>query len=435
MISGNNDTLEISKKYIFNPNTNKYIFQSEQKFGKNVVFGKDKIDTIVKLYSNYDKQPFTAGEISLKLGIPKDVIAFILKSLNKTHDSLPFTEEKLEETDEEVLVDEMVNSKSFNILQKFEKKDWRQTQEDAEKWRELQYNTIDPFNRFMQMNWTPPKYIPKKYNLPAVKGNKELLIGCSDWHYGLIANKRYLFNQKEWNIEETEKAVDEYGDNLKRYIQENNKFKKLNVLFGGDLCHTLSGKTDKGTILEANPIGEEQLERAFNSIILFMEKLLSVHNNINIYACSGNHSSLGDYVLLRMVSLYFKTDKRLNFQVTNERHIMFNISDNLFLFEHGYSAVTKNRLPAPGKGRENYINNLFMSKPEKSKNTKRNYYISCDQHHSESYELTNVEGFMLPTLVGGCRHSDNSGYKSRQRQTCLVVEDEGVTEIKHFYFQ
>ena len=43
--------------------------------------------------------------------------------------------------------------------------------------------------------------------------------------------------------------------------------------------------------------------------------------------------------------------------------------------------------------------------------------------------------FMFPTLVGGCRHSDNSGYKSRQRQICLVVEDEGVTEVKYFYFK
>ena len=62
-------------------------------------------------------------------------------------------------------------------------------------------------------------------------------------------------------------------------------------------------------------------------------------------------------------------------------------------------------------------------------------YLSNMQHHSESYELTNVEGFMFPTLVGGCRHSDNSGYNSRQRQTALVVNDkEGVTSVKYFYF-
>lgn len=427
-------TLEIQKKYIFNSNTNKYIFQSEKKFGKNIVFSQDKVDTIVKLYSNFDKMPLTAGEISLKMGIPKDVILFVLRALGKTHDSLPFTVEKVEITDEDDLVEEMESSKTFNVLQKFEKKDWKRTQEDAAKWRELEYNTLDPFVRFMQGKWTPPKYVAKRYNLPKVKGEKELLIGCSDWHYGLIANERYLFNQKEWNIEETEKAVDVYGDNVRNYIIENNKFKKLNVMFLGDLCHTLSGHTDKGTHLEAHPIGEEQLERAFNSIVLFMEKIISVHNNIAVYACSGNHSALGDYVIIKMLSLYYRGDKRITFHVTNERHIMFEVKNNLFLMEHGYSSVARDRLPAPGKGRETYINNLFMSKPEKMRNAKRLYYCSADQHHSESYELTNVEGFMFPTLVGGCRHSDNSGYKSRQRQTCLVVEDTGVTEVKHFYF-
>jgi hypothetical protein len=55
-------------------------------------------------------------------------------------------------------------------------------------------------------------------------------------------------------------------------------------------------------------------------------------------------------------------------------------------------------------------------------------------YRSESYEFTNVEGYMFPTLVGGCRHVDNSGYKSRPRQTCLVVEEEGVTSINHYYF-
>jgi len=426
--------LEIQKKYIFNANTNKYIFQSEKKFGKNIVFSRDKVDTIVKLYSNFDKMPLTAGEISLKMGIPKDVILFILRALGKTHDSLPFTVEKIDETDEDELVEEMEASKTFNVLQKFEKKDWKKTQEDAAKWRELEYNTLDPFMRFMQGKWTPPKYIPKKYNLPKIKGDTELLIGCSDWHYGLVANQRYLFNQKEWNIEETEKAVDLYGDNIRKYIVQHNKFKKLHIMFLGDLCHTLTGQTDKGTQLEAHPIGEEQLERAFNSVVLFVEKIISVHNNIMVHACSGNHSALGDYVLIKMLSLYYKGDKRISFNVTNERHIMFEVKENLFLMEHGYSSVSRDRLPAPGKGRETYINNLFMSKPAKMRNAKRLYFCSADQHHSESYELTNVEGFMFPTLVGGCRHSDNSGYKSRQRQTCLVVEDVGVTEVKHFYF-
>jgi hypothetical protein len=102
--------------------------------------------------------------------------------------------------------------------------------------------------------------------------------------------------------------------------------------------------------------------------------------------------------------------------------------------DHGYSAVTKSRLPAPGSGRENYINNLFMTKPEQLQNAKRLYYISADQHHMESSELTNVEHYMFSTLVGGCRYADNSGYKSRPRQSALVVTEKGVTQFLHFFF-
>jgi hypothetical protein len=202
----------------------------------------------------------------------------------------------------------------------------------------------------------------------------------------------------------------------------------------GDLSHTLTGETDKGTKLEAHPIGEEQLERAFNSMVAFVNELLSVHNNIQVYACSGNHSALGDYVLVKMLALYFRSDSRISFIITNKRFVTFKIEQNLFVVEHGYSSVSRDRLPAPGKGRETYVNNIILSKPEDLEGIKRNYYLSGDQHHTESYEMTNFEGYMFSTLVGGCRHADNSGYKSRPRQSCLTVDKQGVKEFVHFYF-
>ena len=102
--------------------------------------------------------------------------------------------------------------------------------------------------------------------------------------------------------------------------------------------------------------------------------------------------------------------------------------------EHGYAAVAKDRLPNGKKPRETYINNILMAKPELLNGVKYQYYLSADQHHSETYELTSVEGFMFPTLVGGCRHADNSGLRSRARQSCLIVSKKGVTDVKHFYF-
>jgi hypothetical protein len=428
-----NETIQTKQKYTFNENTQKYVFHSQEKFGRNVVLGSKKVNTIIELYSNYDKFPHTMGDISKKLGIPKAVIEFIIKAMGITHDTIPFSQEKIEESDVDVLVDEMLDNKSFQINQKFEKLDWKRTQEDATKWREFTQLNVNPFKNFIE-NWVPPKYVPiKTVNKVKSSSQQELIVGCSDWHYGLFAHERYLYNQKEWNIDETEKSVANYAEQLKEYISQKD-FKKLNVCFMGDLSHTLTGETDKGTKLEAHPIGEEQLERAFNSMVAFVNELLSVHNNIQVYACSGNHSALGDYVLVKMLALYFRSDSRISFIITNKRFVTFKIEQNLFVVEHGYSSVSRDRLPAPGKGRETYVNNIILSKPEDLEGIKRNYYLSGDQHHTESYEMTNFEGYMFSTLVRGCRHADNSGYKSRPRQSCLTVDKQGVKEFVHFYF-
>ncbi len=374
----------------------------------------------------------TTSEIGLKLKIPKDVVKHILFVLGKTHDSLPYSDETIVESDEDKLVDDMLLNKSFSVLQKYEKKDWKATEEKAEAWDSFKNGALDPFERFLE-KWSPPKYVAKAASYPKTDGNEELLVGISDLHFGLFANSRYLYNQKEWNIEETTKAVAQYADDVALFIRAH-KFPKVRLLILGDILHTLSGFTDKGTKLEANPIGEEQLERAFDSLVKFIETVLVVSKNVVVHSCNGNHSSLGDYVLARMLELYFKSDSRIKFDITNKRNIVFKAKNSIFLMEHGYSAVSRDRLPAPGKARENYINNLFLAKPDLLQGTKYRYYLSADQHHSESYELTNVEGFMFPTLVGGCRHGDNSGYKSRPRQTCLIVNDEGVSGVKHFYF-
>jgi hypothetical protein len=426
------NALKTNKNYTYNSSTQKYVFHTEKKFGKNLVFTKTAIDSIVKLYSDITGG-LTANEIALKMSIPVDAVRHILKVMNITHDTLPYTEEVINSSEEDTLVDDAISSKKFNILQKFEKRDWKETQEDAEKWRAMKTLQFDPFEQILQ-NWTPPAYVPPRPIQTPRDCKDTLLLGLSDWHYGLVAHERYLYNQKEWNIEKTKDTVEDYARKAAAEIRKG-CYKEVKLLLLGDMSHTLTGFTDKGTKLEAHPIAEEQLEVAFESLVNFVKTVLSSTNNVSVVACSGNHSALGDYVLARMLSLYFKGDKRIKFEVTNKRFITFNVGNSLFLMEHGYSSVAKDRLPAPGKGRENYINNLFMAKPEQMIGVERKYYLSADQHHSESYELTNVEGFMFPTLVGGCRHSDNSGYNSRQRQTALIVNDkEGVTSVKYFYF-
>jgi len=431
-----NDTgqeLEDNKKYIYNQTDKKYVFYTETIVGKNFVLDDAKVDTILKLYSNFDKQPFTSGEIAQRTSTPKKVVEFVIRALGLNHSSIPFSDERIQESSKDSLVEELVIEKRANIEQKFERRDWKETIADAEKWRIFQFNYKQVFDNVLS-NWKPKEYVPVKTEYPKT-GNKELIVGCSDWHYGLIANERYLYNQKDWDINLTKKSVQNYADQLVAHFKERNfPYNRVTLSFLGDLLHGLDGFTDKGTKLETHPLKEDQLEKAFDSVLNFIQTILTVIDNVRVLAVPGNHSSFGDYILLKMLSIYFKDDKRITFEITSKRFITFDVGNSLFLMDHGYAPTTKNRLPAPGTGRENYLNNLFLAKPEKLKGYKRYYYLSGDQHHMESSELTNVETYMFSTLVGGCRHSDNSGYKSRPRQSALVVDDQGVREFLHFYF-
>lgn len=431
-MSSTKETLK-SKSYTYNSKDKKFVFHTETSLGKNYVLDESKVDTILKLYSNFDKQPYTAGEIAQRTSTPKKVIEFVVRSLKVNHGSIPYTDEKIEESKEDELVEDLLIEKRANIEQKFERRDWKDTIADAENWRLFQHNYKKVFENTLD-SWNPPKYVASKVSYPKT-GDKELVIGASDWHYGLVASERYLYNQKEWNIDKTKEAVDQYANKLVDHITERgNPYKRVTLSFLGDLLHGLDGFTDKGTKLEAHPLKEDQLEEAYNSVLKFIQTLLTTIGNIRIVAVPGNHSSFGDYFLLKMLSIYFKDDKRLTFEITSKRFITFKIEKNLFLMDHGYAPTSRSRLPAPGTGRENYLNNLFMSKPGELHDIDRNYYLSGDQHHMESSELTNVETYMFSTLVGGCKHADTSGYKSRPRQSCLVVDKEGVKEFLHFYF-
>jgi REP element-mobilizing transposase RayT len=135
-----------------------------------------------------------------------------------THDTIPFTQEKIEESDVDVLVDEMLDNKSFQINQKFEKLDWKRTQEDAIKWREFTQLNVNPFKNFIE-NWVPPKYTPLKVpSFKNAKSDKVFVAVLSDLHFGSFANAKYMFNREGWTTQDTVKAVDKYAQQIVKTV-------------------------------------------------------------------------------------------------------------------------------------------------------------------------------------------------------------------------
>ena len=433
--------------YSVDPTTEIYTFFTSEKIGADYELPKVMVERILLLYSR-DGGNMTAGQIASKMIMGLDMVKFVLRALGSNHNTVPVTPEDIEVEDLDHLAEKVVITSRKALLQaKVEKKMRREEKAGYENWCALKAGNIDPLCEFFS------NYVPTSLSkeLPPVLPNHSkavLVVGMSDWHFGLISASENLSFSKGWNVEEAKKSVLKYAAQLKAFILSHHRsFSEIKLLMMGDIIHGLHGYTDGGTKLkvESNFIEDAQMEVAQDATITFVETILDAANQkgakVSVYSVAGNHSSMGDRLVCRHLEAHFRNNRNIiSFQNSKTPEVSFSIHDNYFLMEHGNNSGTKNRLAAAGKPRESQLNDKFLTMKMKgkadcdSRKFKRNYYLSADQHHLEAYEHNSVEGIIFPTIMSGCEWAAESGYHARARQLALVVDEEGISEMKHFYF-
>ena len=427
--------LKFTDKYSYNKEDDKYVIYLKAA-SSNVVLTGDVVRGIKENYSNWCGEEHSINDICLNYKIPRNYMIEILKVLGITHDSEPCTDEEIAEKGVDVLADDILQKKKFQLHQEFQKRSWKQTEEAAVKWFKMQEGVYNPFTSFLA-SWNPPKHTPIKYTGPVQKknNNKALLVGLSDVHYGAKTTSNESYRAKSYSTEEATKCIEKYAEDIKQIVQERNYgFSECVLASLGDILHTTgSGYTTKGTMLVHDCIKEEQFNFAFDSIVKFIDNLLSLFPKVKVKSVKGNHNDVGDYILFKALGAYYRTDKRICFDNFQTDHGLFKINNCLFVISHGYSAEYKGRLPASGKARESYVANLFLSKPEALIGVSQKVLITADQHHLEMREYAEFEHYMLSTTVRGDKHSEAMGLNNIARQSCFVIDETGVREIVYCY--
>lgn len=430
-------TLKDNPKYTYNTQTEKYIFHTYKKFGRNIVLTKDAVNTLIMLYSNYDKVPHTMGEISLKMSIPKEVLKHILYVLQITHDSIPFTQEKVDNTPEEELVEEMENNKKFNILQKFEKRDWNQTVKDAEKWREIQGLILSPIKEYLETINIPKKalrYVAPNNN----QRDNAFFVGFSDTHFGNQHLAINSFNNKVTAFDDVIKSFEDYALKIKQDVyNRKNKFNKCYIIAGGDILHSLTGYTDKGTKLSDGAIwGTDQFKLAFETLADFIQNMYDIFGRVDVKSVGGNHAYIQDYILFYTLQKYFEYNKNINFDIATCRWLSFNVGKTLFLMDHGNSSKMKFAMtPEHGQKREAYIQSLFYSaeRDGKYKDISNRVYIMGDKHNIQYGEYNDFEFIRFSTSVIGDPYADEKVLKNRPRFNAFIIDNNGIKEVLNYY--
>lgn len=428
------DSLLFDGQYVYNKDEDKYIVYLRVA-NRHIVVPGERHRSMLAAYSNWDGNPATINEICRNFEFPRAWFVEYKTLMGWTHDREPVTNEELSDRDENEIVKDLLQRKRFAVYQKFQKEDWKDTQEDANKWRAFHTKQLDPFQSAIDA-WSPPAIsaIPAPISHPDHTSNQWFVCGCFDWQIGAGADGKKMFRQEEWDTDKAKTAINDFAYKIAVDIASRKQtFKGCEILLGGDLHHGFHGYTAKGTKLEMSCLKEEQFDALMTSLTYLIGVLHQIFGVVNVRAVRGNHDGFDFYPVMKAVEAYFRAIPDIKFNIYLGRTALFRIGPVLVLLDHGASDTFKAEVPKAGKARESYIQSLLLGHPEELVGVKQKIFVQGDKHHYEQTEFNDFEFFMFGALPLGDRYADNLNLHGRPRQNCLIINSDGIKEVLHYY--
>ena len=428
--------------YWFNKKTGDYLFdfRTDCNVSTTVLLTKQRISDILATYANIGGSRRSINDVAFIYKMSPYVLRKVLRILKYTHNDLPITSEQLSESsDDTPLVESLEAARKLNIREKLLHKQWTSTEQKAANWDLFVSASLNPFMDFIKNQYTVPVIDLKQAGIEPIKRqpdsyrfdyNLTYIVGLSDMHFGAGANKDMLFySDSDLTIETTRKAVLNYCKQIADDLNNRrNRPGNCVILSVGDIIHTLTGITSRGTVIDADTLGLSQFKVAHTTLCMLISGLLQLfpEGGISVKSVSGNHDALGDELLFYVLGETFSRTS-IKFDICEARWLPFQIGKNAFIMEHGESAKYRNsRTPAKGSPKETAIQKLFLSKTSTvfDNSVKHRYYITGHTHSFNQSEFPGFESITLPAINRGDEYADALGYLSRPAQVCMLVDHE-----------
>lgn len=428
----NTDHLIFGDGYVYNQETDKYIVQLRTYGGQYVCPG-DQHRAMLTAYSNWNDDEKSIQKIATLYKMRREWVVEYFRIMKWTHDTVPITDEEIKQGRGKEATDRVLDTKKTSYLQELQKADWQQTQENSRNWQLFELGQLAPFEQLLA-KWTPPRLTP--LNLPKLKKvRKNVFIATlSDVHIGQRTIASELTKGGDYNSQVVSELIDKYSEKIVQDVSERTySFDKCVIISAGDILHSLSGETEKGTILECDVLGEAQFELALNCLHRYVSRMLEIFGKVEVHSTKGNHSS-ADWILFKTLECAFNSNKNIVFHNYKARTSIFRIKNTAILLDHGESDFVKAKVPTSVLGRESYVQNKFLELSERiGPGIKSRIFLQGDKHHYEQCEYRGFEFIMLSSCVLGDKYSDHLGLHSRPRQNCFVLDDNGIKEVLHYY--
>lgn len=427
-----------NRKYLYNPTTDDYIITSPNT-GEVWTTKGSKVKWIISSYSGWAGKKRTKEEMSRLCGWTTDRFDEFCKLFEVTQTSLPVTDEDLDVKSDAEIASQLKGLRSQAIAQTFDKSEWDAINDEAEKYQKLTHNQINPFvESLSDINIELNVPLPELPFTSQVTSKDQVFMVClSDLHFGAVVRKNEVANGVGYNLRRTVEIVDSYIAQI--YADLNNRLVRPEhavIVIIGDILHTLTGKTLRGTQLDYDRIGAEQFREAMVTMTRFTSRILQVFKTVEVQTVRGNHAGASESGLYYAISNAFINEDRIKFSMVDTRVNTFNVVGGFVMLDHGDSDVLleKGRVPTADKARESYIRKRMDPFVKEWADATFKLFIQGDLHHYERKDYGGFEFIMLPAPIGVDKYTDHLNLRSQAAQKCFILTKNGIKEELTYTF-
>lgn len=328
------EIVEQDGDYVYNRDTDTYVVNIRG-LAHPILMSGTQHKNIIRQYSNSNGDPSTVNEISRTFGLPRRHVIKYLRVFGITHDSLPFSQEEMDEkTDEELLEDARV-ARQRVLFEKIEKDKWKEEKKDAAKWRAWKQNTLDVITK--EINDNLPNYV-----IPFVKATKQdkkfsLVINLQDLHFGKGSSAYDVGEKNKFSLELCKNRVLESVENLISMVLSYGNPEKVYIVAGGDAINAdnFQNTTTEGTPQDNEVSVTTAMWTAKRTYADVVNMLRQITKNVEIVPLPGNHDRILAIELADWLYAWFRNDTDVICNMSGESRQYRKYGQTVLGFSHG----------------------------------------------------------------------------------------------------
>ena len=401
--------------YYYDPSDQKYVFFGLPDQPPAVRVSREKVDGLIRDYAN-ETGGMTVNQIAGKYALSRASVKHILARLGKTHDSAPFSDESLQEVDEDQLVANLLKQKEQRVLVKAQMRRMNSDLKRLDNVSLAKYLIDQVADRLQSL---PRLKIPKKH-IKAEKSQDYIgIFGLTDLHIGKrgvdgfnseVASKRAI----SCIVQGVDIALRSWGE-PDYWV----------VTCGSDMLHvdTYKGTTERGTPMDTDTDPVSMLAMAY-STMEYIAEYLKGSAPVKIVAMSGNHDRLLSAALGLMMSARYQADEDIEVIDGSQGSSYIRYGTSLLGFNHG-DCIKPDKLPS------------VMSSERASDwgECRGNWEWFTGHLHSLILRVQEYSGcrvWTMPALSGTDRWHKQMGYTGNRAELAMfkVEPNSGVTGVE-----